>query len=605
MNNKTENITETTSENLTTELNKAQQAPVVTAAPATKSKATFINDIDNISRITVHNYIANNDIKNMSPSLVTSELLRELETEYQFQNSIKPEGAKWKIPQRLKPEWIALLLQACGNVKLIDINGTNLIAVYKEGIWHIINDNNDNVYLNDIIRRFCSCSTKECSEVKSYLASYMLNTEDCTCVTHNEDYIAVNNGVWDFRNQKLIEFEDAKDQGLVFTSKLAVRYDPNAQNITYHDAVNDVDIDVDTLVNSWFDSDPDHVAALWDSWHLILRGNCASAEGAVLIVDPHYTGDNGKSTAGFIIQQIIGDNNYATINLNDLKSGKFLLQSLLTSNAIINTDGDDAEYIDSSGLFKKLACNEPIDINIKHKAPIASYRYYGKMWYTFNGFPRFKDVSGAIDKRLYIIDFNVRFTNKKNPDIKNEFLKDKRVLEYILKRLLEMDVRKFKEYPFQRDLKQRFREETNPVDAFLTEITDPENRGDESKHWSMYPLTWLYSAFCGWYKMNYNKNASMSNRAFNTSAQFWCEKHPEWEMPRTADNSAYRKVSCGNMMDNPECFSEDYNDPVLNNMCKWINFCGSSDFAKYSLWGLGFDSKKRYTCIRKVSASND
>ena len=321
-------------------------------------------------------------------------------------------------------------------------------------------------------------------------------------------------------------------------------------------------------------------------------------------MDPHYTGDNGKSTAGFVIEQLFGDDSYAALNLNDLKSGSFLTQSLLTASAIINTDGDDAEFIESSGMFKKLACNEPVDINIKNKAPVSGFRFYGKLWFTFNGFPRFKDVSGAIDKRLFIIDFNVRFTNKKNPGIKNEFLKDRRVLEYILKRLLEMDVRKFKEYPFQKELKRKFREETNPVDAFLSEITDPEVRGDESKHWSMYPLTWLYSAFCGWYRMNYNKNASMSNRAFNTSAQFWCEKHPEWEMPRTADNSAYRKVSSAPMRGKPEYFTGEYDAPMLYNMSKWMSsfYISSRDPDKlYTLDRLN----SRYTCLRKVGTSTD
>ena len=59
---------------------------------------------------------------------------------------------------------------------------------------------------------------------------------------------------------------------------------------------------------------------------------------------------------------------------------------------------------------------------------------------SMNGLPRFKDDSDALLRRIKIIKFNHQYNDKTaNKDIKEKYIKDKRLLEWILSKVIIMD----------------------------------------------------------------------------------------------------------------------------------------------------------------------
>ena len=566
------------------------------------STSMGVKDIDDLLDRGFWAVVNSNPIDKMLPQDVANCCIEGYGQEISLANAVLGKGEKHKPVHRLVVRHVAWLLLNSGLVDNIKLENTTRPATYISsgkdyGLYRPCMNKYDDGALRNLARAYSrSLTQREFEEVKSYIEDKA--DEHYLTPTQDKRYIAVDNGVYNLEDGSFMDWDKAKENKIVFLSKLAVKFNPNAQNKKYYDEVNDRYIDIDILISEICGGDPDRIAAVWDAMHMMICANDNSIESAVLIVDPHFTGDNGKSTIGFICQQLYGDGHYSTMGLEDM-SGDFALQSLPTVNAIISTDSDDTPYIESSGNFKKLASNEPVRITVKYGQPIEGYHWHGKMWHTFNGFPRFKDVSTAIDKRFYIIDFNTHFTKTKNPKIKTEFLCDPEVLEYILLRLLKMGLKKPTEYPFQRGLKRAFRSATNPVDAFLDELTDPEERESEALHWQMYPVEWLYDAFRGWYQETYNKGAAMSKPVFLTSARFWVEKHSdEWEIPLDKDGNL-RKVAPSGMMDNPEIFSESYNHDILNNMAKWLNpyASGSHDLGKRCTLNA---PAKQYRCMRRV-----
>ncbi len=367
--------------------------------------------------------------------------------------------------------------------------------------------------------------------------------------------VAVRNGVVneyaDDPNEHFIDWKEARARGYVFTTKWYTDYNPNAPQPIFHDTENNRDVVPEDILfdiagdedrveaikaaTKWYTDynpnapqpifhdtennrdvvpedilfdiagDEDRVEAIKAAMHAMLRPSWR-VEAAMLLVDPNFIGNNGKSVLGELIQSLMGDGNYASTKISELDSG-FNLATLLDTKAIVSTDADDSEYIEHSGNFKMLTCNESMTIHVKYKDDVTT-RWQGKIWASTNGYPRFREVSDAIDKRLYLIDCNTHFSAdgtgtgiKKNKDIKEVFFKQKETLEYIFKILLDLSYRELPVFDFQKQLKKDFRAETNPVDQFLNELTDESVRNEvvegwdsnicPNPHWNFYPVDYL------------------------------------------------------------------------------------------------------------------
>lgn len=576
-------------------------------------------------------YLSSTDIRTMSIDDVRAEIIDNTDTEIELVNSVRDKGRKMTyLKESLVPYQVYRLLKELDLIHNIRRGRTTTSAVYIDdkydpdyGLYKLlIKRSDEETYFYDACRRIQDdLSVKQCIEVLSYLKSE--GGRDYKTETEDESLVAVGNGVVnvyaDDPSEHFITWEEARTRGYVFTTKWYTDYNENAQQTHFYDDQNDRDMVPEDVLTD-ICGDEDRVEAVKAAMHAMLRPSWR-VEAAMLLVDPNYMGNNGKSSLGELVQSLMGEGNYASTKISELDSG-FNLATLLDTKAIVSTDADDSEYIEHSGNFKMLTCNESMTIHVKYKDDVTT-RWQGKIWASTNGYPRFREVSDAIDKRLYLIDCNTHFSAdgsgtgiKKNKDIKEVFLKQKETLEYIFKMLLDLNYRELPVYDFQKQLKKDFRSETNPVDAFLNELTDEDVRSEvvegwqswtcQNPHWNYYPIDYLYLLFQGFYYQNYNKKASMSLQKFRISLRSWVKKNnEEWELPVDSKGEMMRVSHCGELTSKAESFTLKYMSAEAGNesalRSEWCNSrLGSA--GDFNTIFMPATAKSKYTCIRRKKA---
>ncbi len=575
-------------------------------------------------------YLSSTDIRTMSIDDVRAEIIDNTDTEIELVNSVRDKGRKMTyLKESLVPYQVYRLLKELDLIHNIRRGLTTTSAVYIDdkydpdyGLYKLlIKRSDEETYFYDACRRIQDdLSVKQCIEVLSYLKSE--GGRDYKTETEDESLVAVGNGVVNVYEEDpqehLITWEEARERGYVFTSKWYTDYNPDAQQPHFFDTENDRDMVPEDVL---FDicGDEDRVEAVKSAMHAMLRPSWR-VEAAMLLVDPNFQGNNGKSCLGELVQSLMGDGNYASTKISELDSG-FNLATLLDTKAIVSTDADDSEYIEHSGNFKMLTCNESMTIHVKYKDDVTT-RWQGKIWASTNGYPRFREVSDAIDKRLYLIDCNTHFSAdssgtgiKKNKDIKEVFFKQKETLEYIFKMLLDLSYRELPVYDFQKQLKKDFRAETNPVDAFLNELTDEDVRSEvvegwqswtcTNPHWDFYPIDYLYLIFQGFYYQNYNKISSMSVQKFRISLRAWVKKNDTWELPTDSRGEMMRVSHGGELTTKAESFTLKYMSREAGNenqlRSEWCNN-RVGNAGDYAAIFMPTTAKSKYTCIRRKKA---
>lgn len=575
-------------------------------------------------------YLSSTDIRTMSIDDVRAEIIDNTDTEIELVNSVRDKGRKMTyLKESLVPYQVYRLLKELDLIHNIRRGRTTTSAVYIDdkydpdyGLYKLlIKRSDEETYFYDACRRIQDdLSVKQCIEVLSYLKSE--GGRDYKTETEDESLVAVGNGVVnvyaDDPSEHFITWEEARTRGYVFTTKWYTDYNENAQQTHFYDDQNDRDMVPEDVLTD-ICGDEDRVEAVKAAMHAMLRPSWR-VEAAMLLVDPNYMGNNGKSSLGELVQSLMGEGNYASTKISELDSG-FNLATLLDTKAIVSTDADDSEYIEHSGNFKMLTCNESMTIHVKYKDDVTT-RWQGKIWASTNGYPRFREVSDAIDKRLYLIDCNTHFSAdgsgtgiKKNKDIKEVFLKQKETLEYIFKMLLDLNYRELPVYDFQKQLKKDFRSETNPVDAFLNELTDEDVRSEvvegwqswtcATPHWDFYPIDYLYLIFQGFYYQNYNKISSMSVQKFRISLRAWVKKNDDWELPVDSRGEMMRVSHGGELITKAESFTLKYMSREAGNenqlRSEWCNsrFGSAGDFNTIFMPAT---AKTKYTCIRRKKA---
>lgn len=194
------------------------------------------------------------------------------------------------------------------------------------------------------------------------------------------------------------------------------------------------------------------------------------------------TGDksNGKSTFLSMIQNLLGEENIASLDLKEL-GDRFKTAEMFGKLANIGDDIGD-EFIANPAIFKKLVTGERVSAERKGQNPF-EFNNYSKLLFSANNIPRIKDKTGAVQRRLTIIPFDARFSADDpdfNPYIKH-LLKTDEVMEYLinigiagLKRVLTN--RKFTTSSKVQKAMDEYEENNNPILGFFKECEDEEFR---------------------------------------------------------------------------------------------------------------------------------
>lgn len=229
--------------------------------------------------------------------------------------------------------------------------------------------------------------------------------------------IPVKNGILDLETKQLIPFNPK----YVITSKIATAYKvPNyipkdREGNTFED---------------WLDSiacgDRELVTLFWQIILEAINPNYTRNKFAVL----YGEGNNGKGTFQRLLINLIGESNVSALKPAQF-SEKHNLETLVGKVCNI---GDEApnEYLKNPSDLMSITSGDTVLVNPKGRT---AFEATFKLFNIFSGnyTPNSGNKTKGWYRRLMIVPFNADFNGQaEKPWIKNEFLADKAVLEYVL-----------------------------------------------------------------------------------------------------------------------------------------------------------------------------
>lgn len=270
----------------------------------------------------------------------------------------------------------------------------------------------------------------------------------------NKNLIAVNNGVFNNKTKLLEPF----NPNYFITSKLATRY--NIQAISNYSTIEDTYFNVDNWFLSIANGDEELVKLLWEIVNEAINPNHTREKMAIL----YGEGNNGKGTFQSMLTNLIGIENISTLTPHDF-SGEFKLEML--QGKVCNI-GDDIsnKYLDDVSNLMSIVTGDPVAVNRKGKSVITA-RFKLLNIFSANKLPKVRNKSQGAYRRLLIIPFNADFNGQvQDRRIKEEYLKNKIILEYILYKALHLDFEKFSTTKATDEMLEEYKEDNDYLYSF-------------------------------------------------------------------------------------------------------------------------------------------
>lgn len=396
-------------------------------------------------------------------------------------------------------------LQYVGKIISIDSKASNSgpLAFYQP-------DGDDKgLYVSDrdqimsMIQSYAPCATSEANAAYTRVSNVAPKIRLCT----DENLIPVNNGVYMYKEKKLIDF----NPGLVFMSKANIDYNPYAQNVHIHNEADNTDWDVESWIAEFF-SDKRMVELIWQVIGAAVRYNVPWHRGVLFYSE---SGNNGKGTICQLIRNIIGSSRSASIQMSDI-SKQYSLEALPRIQAIITDENDVGDFIDRAGALKALITGDEIVISAKYEANMP-YAWHGLMIQCINEMPKVRDRSESYYRRFIMVPFSHSFTGNERSYIKNDYITRQDVLEYVLWRVLNMaEYYELDEPAETKRALNEYKEYNDPIRAFVAEII-PQLR------WEYVPNQFLYDLYLKWFEHNVPRGAALNARRFATELKMQLE----------------------------------------------------------------------------------
>lgn len=447
---------------------------------------------------------------------VASLLFAETMLTIEQHNLMRSKNAQLRFPQSLTPQQIGDLMMQYHSIKLIDFIGDatsrdNLkLASYQDsgsekGLYTISNER-----LRRIARQFnYELSDNAFDEVLSYLQE----TAELVIPTQDKNIIPVNNGIFDYKKQKLIPF--SKDY--ILMTKARTNYNPKATNITIHNDDDGTDWDVESWMKDLSD-DPQIVDALWATVTASIRPFNRWDKMVLLYSEQ---GNNGKGTFCSMIRNVLGTKATASISLFQF-SKQFGLTSLIGINTVLTDENPVGSFIGDTAALKSAVTGDSMMIDIKHKEPI-TYKFNGFIIQCVNELPKTQDRSDSFYRRQLFIPMTKLFTGRERKYIKEDYLKRQEVLEYILHRALHHQITELPVPQSSAKFLDEYKSYNDPVREFFYAV-------ESDLKWEKVPFAFLYDLYKSWSHKNNSSGKVKSSSTFTNEIKQILVNSDKWDV---------------------------------------------------------------------------
>lgn len=410
---------------------------------------------------------------------------RRFEELEKMQQEWELNGSQGRKPSTISPVRCSIILPEYVDFILFDLEENTRVAMYQP---------HEGTYTRNttLIKRVISWIEPKLNNNRAEEVIYHLtNRAEVKEPTVSRYLIPVENGVFNLKTKQLEPFSPE----YVFTSKISTPYikEPLKPVIDGWD--------VETWLESIACGDGEIVNLLWQVISDSLNGNYSRKKAIFLVGD----GNNGKGTFQELITNLIGMKNIATLKVNQFEE-RFQLGILEGKTAIIGDDVPANVYIDDSSNFNSVVTGDIVQVELKNKQPYNTV-FRCSVIQSTNGMPKFRNKTQGTIRRVLIVPFKADFNGtKENFKIKDEYIKDEKVLQYVLHKAINMDFERFDEPAASKQELEVFKQDNDPVLDFKYSVFNEWNIPEV-------PKSIVYDS----YKMFCHENGfkPLSNRQFH------------------------------------------------------------------------------------------
>ncbi|MGM9884493.1 phage/plasmid primase, P4 family [Streptococcus hyointestinalis] len=353
-------------------------------------------------------------------------------------------------------------------------------------------DPDNGVYIEDeeLLRDFIQVVNPELTEKQATEVIYKIRRDTDTKKVELA-YTAFGNCLYNAKTEETQDFTP----DIIVTRKIKTNFNNQA---------------IEPNINSWtfrawladlFDGDD-------EQYRLAIQMIKASVTGSSLnnLFWLHGTGGTGKGTLQQLIINIVGDENIASLKINELHGNRFATSQLLGKSVVIGDDVQEGVKIEDTSTMFSLTTGDPITIEEKGKKPY-SLRLNMTVIQSSNGFPNMVGDVQAIGRRFRVLEFSSSFKGKPNKAIKKDYINRQEVLEYVVRLALETPTEDIDPQVSQEILGE-FQEDINPVLAFSHAFFTDELSSE------FLPNSFVWYVWRYYLEVN-NKTSNKSENAFH------------------------------------------------------------------------------------------
>ena len=345
-----------------------------------------------------------------------------------------------------------------------------------------------------------------CTTVRHFLS---IETEEKSRTT-NKNLILVKNGVYNRLTRELEPFNPT----YIFTSKVATNYVKGAKEPIFNGWKFS-----EWVKNDIAQNDNEKEKMLWQVIALAINGSCAKELAFFLVSEK---GRSGKGTFQQMLINLIGRQNTASLKIKEFEKD-FKLAQAYGKTLVIGDDNNPSDYNETSENFKSVITGDLVLLNPKNEKPYAT-RLTPLVVQSMNGIPRFKDTTHGMIRRLRVILFNTSYSEQtNNKEIKEKYIYDDRLLEFILAKAIDLDIETIANTKESQEALKDLELDNNPILAFYEEVF-PQFKSNRL------PVKFLFATFQAWSDVQ-NNATKMKQNTFTKQLQSVLEE-TEWRYER-------------------------------------------------------------------------
>ena len=284
---------------------------------------------------------------------------------------------------------------------------------------------------------------------------------------------------------------------------------------------------VDEWIRELANNDPEVEKLFWQIIAALFRPGHAFGK-AILLYSP--TGSNGKGTFLELLRNLVGVDRVATLSMSDFGKS-FLPPSLLNCFAVLSDENRVGDFMRDSSKLKAWVTHDWVPIDVKY-GPIVETKGRGLCVFCVNELPSSKDKSESFYRRFVAIPFLKRYVGAdENKAIKDDYVKRREVLEYVVHNALMMDLfNSVTEPAVCNKLLGQIREDNDPVLQFAKEFLP-------QFVWDFLPRKFVYAVYRAWMHKEVPSGRPVSSKEFHKRLEAYVDDHPScgWVVPLGAD----------------------------------------------------------------------